>query len=68
MGVGGGGGTVKSQRELQCVSIFSCDTKQVCATFLFNSTSSSTMFGEWLNKWAIICCSHFRGALDRPGE
>lgn len=33
MGVGGGGGTVKSQRELQCVSIFSCDKKQVCAPF-----------------------------------
>lgn len=43
MGGGRGGGTVMLQRELQCVSFFSCDKKQVCGPFsffLFTSTRS----------------------------
>lgn len=71
MGGGRGGGTVMLQRELQCVSFFSCDKKQVCGPFSFffvHFDKVHAMFGEWLNKWAIICCSQFRGSRTGWGS
>lgn len=70
MGVGGGGGTVMSQRELQSVSFFSCDKKQVCAPFFvhFNKVQCHVwrmvkQMGYYLQQLFQRCTGQARGVI-----
>lgn len=60
MGVEGGGDAIMSQRELLSFSVVVVvgSPQRGPVTCLENSQTSGLLF----------CCSHFRGAPDRPGE